>query len=129
MLIEIFLICFHVSFVGKVLLGHSKYFFSIGGHSGISCLRELVCVVMNDTICKSKSNSKPTCGHAKTYGSMIHWHVLLTLQMSETSKLAHKKIHQRSGHNGLLYSPLLLVVSMEEDEGYLGRNVAWRSGP
>lgn len=67
-------------------------FVSIGGHSEISCLRELVCVVLNDTICKSKSNSKPTCGHAKTHGSMIHWHVLLTLQMSvKRQKLLTKK--------------------------------------
>ena len=45
---------------------------SVDGHSGASCSREVACVIMSDAICKSKRNSKPTCGHAKAYGSMIH---------------------------------------------------------
>ena len=61
-------------------------FCSIVGHSKMSCSMELACVMISDVICKSKRNFKPTCGHAKAYGSMIHWHVFLTLQMSVNIK-------------------------------------------
>ena len=68
-----------------------KGFCSIGGHSGILCLRELAYLIMSDAIRKSKKNSKPTCNHAKAYGSTIHWHVFLALQMSVNVKNSSQK--------------------------------------
>lgn len=31
-----------------------KRFYSVGGHTKVSCLRVLACMIMNDAICKSK---------------------------------------------------------------------------
>lgn len=67
-----------------------------------------------------KRNSKLTCGHAKTCGSMIHRHVFLTLQMNvKYQKLLTKKSISKMAKMDFCIHHCC----------YLGGNVAWRFGP
>lgn len=63
-----------------------KHFFTLGGHYGMSYLKELASIIMSNTTCKSKRNSRPTYNLAKASRSVIHWHMFLALRMSVNIK-------------------------------------------